>query len=303
MPVFAVGGAIVGAASAEPIVHPYSLDEVEGARSLFDAVAEHADLLTLLKNDLSDKATLANGHEARFDGSVGQEHQRTGERAEVQMVARIFHYSLIGEIEDDPSVELFVEGATAVSADWASGAYYCDWSYRSSSRKLSLWSSNNAELFVRELHRASRKITGKIWSALRPRASNCNESSSTKYGPSNYNKMWALRGLAEQANAEAQYELSNLVSDDGEKRMWSCLAANRNHRYAQFVFGGLESDPIQKFKWFHLADSNGHPTAKNFLDDLSKDWTSEQITEGERLVAEWKPDPASCEIDAAQLVK
>jgi len=36
--------------------------------------------------------------------------------------------------------------------------------------------------------------------------------------------------------------------------------------------------------------------ASGFRDDLAKKMTPDQIAEAERLVKEWKPDPASCEI-------
>lgn len=105
-----------------------------------------------------------------------------------------------------------------------------------------------------------------------------------------------LRAGAERGNADAQYELSLRTRDYDEKRKWTCLAANQEHRYARFVFGRMEGDPTTTYMWYSLADLAGHPTARNFLDDLSAELTSEQIVEGERLAAEWKPDPASCEI-------
>ena len=104
-----------------------------------------------------------------------------------------------------------------------------------------------------------------------------------------------LRAGAERGNASMQYELSFRTLDYDEKRKWMCLAANQEHKYARFVFGHMEDDPATTYMWISLADLAGHPTARNFLDDLSAELTSEQIAEGERLLAEWKPDPASCE--------
>ena len=58
----------------------------------------------------------------------------------------------------------------------------------------------------------------------------------------------------------------------------------------------MESDPVRTFMWYSLADSAGNPVATQILNDLSEELTFEQIAEGERLVAEWKPNPASCEV-------
>jgi hypothetical protein len=51
--------------------------------------------------------------------------------------------------------------------------------------------------------------------------------------------------------------------------------------------------------WFSLAATNGHEYARNWRDNLAKTMSANQITEGERLAAEWKPDPGACELEAA----
>jgi len=111
----------------------------------------------------------------------------------------------------------------------------------------------------------------------------------------------AVKAKAEHGDPDAQWRLALLIElsrkpDHAETWRWACLAANQGHKYAQVHVGGLEQDVSKAFMWYSLATSNGHPTASGFRDDLAKKMTPDQIAEAERLVKEWKPDPASCEI-------
>ena len=89
---------------------------------------------------------------------------------------------------------------------------------------------------------------------------------------------------------------------------WNCLAAHQGVRKAQYVVGGyyrsglapIETDIVEAYKWYSLSALNGsevHAAARNFA---AKKMTHSQLTEAERLVAEWGPNPAMCEVEGAQ---
>ncbi len=49
-----------------------------------------------------------------------------------------------------------------------------------------------------------------------------------------------------------------------------------------------------------VAMSNGHRFAEGRCQEVATQMTPTEIAEAERLVREWKPDPASCEIEKAR---
>jgi len=57
---------------------------------------------------------------------------------------------------------------------------------------------------------------------------------------------------------------------------------------------------LEAYKWYTLAAKNGNERATELRQDISDQMTPDQIAEAERLVAEWKPNPAECEAIAAQ---
>ncbi len=54
---------------------------------------------------------------------------------------------------------------------------------------------------------------------------------------------------------------------------------------------------VQAYKWFKLAKVND---GEGSLTYLSTKMAPDQLAEAERLVAEWEPNPAECEIIGAQ---
>ena len=91
---------------------------------------------------------------------------------------------------------------------------------------------------------------------------------------------------------------------------WRCYAANQGHPEAQFSIGRsyqhgdpqfgdgtTERDPISAYMWLALAEPSS--TLLNpaiYREILAKSMSPTQTTEAERLVAEWKLDPAECEM-------
>ena len=115
-------------------------------------------------------------------------------------------------------------------------------------------------------------------------------------------KRRAVKTKAEQGDAEAQYELY-LSGSVEEESKWLCRSAHGGHALAQVATGltyswgkdGKVTDPVLAYLWYSLAAGNGHRSIKSERDALAETMTPAQVTEAERLVAEWKPNPAKCE--------
>ncbi len=111
-----------------------------------------------------------------------------------------------------------------------------------------------------------------------------------------------------EGDAESQYQLGLLAERNESRWKWFCLAANQGHPKAQYELGNYYrwgTEPISKdltttYVWFSIAGSHGLSWAHGPRDDVAKEMTPSQITEAERLVAEWEPNPAECETIGVQ---
>ena len=116
------------------------------------------------------------------------------------------------------------------------------------------------------------------------------------------------RPLAEQGNAEAQYNLGNMYrkglgvpQDYGEAVQWYRKAAERENAKAQLFLGnmyffgqGVSKDYVQAYMWYILAASRSPPgkvrdTAVKNRDFVAKKMTPAQKAEANKLAREWKP--------------
>jgi hypothetical protein len=90
--------------------------------------------------------------------------------------------------------------------------------------------------------------------------------------------------------------------------MWACIAANRNRAEAQDQMAKLHfwgSDPAEKdlveaYKWSKLAANNQEDYTAESIALIEPKLTPEQIAEADRLVAEFEPDPSTCQLDQAE---
>ena len=117
-----------------------------------------------------------------------------------------------------------------------------------------------------------------------------------------------LKPLAEQGNAEAQFNLGSLYyqgwgvpQDYREAAKWLRKAAEQNHTFAQATLGTIyaegaqeviEKDLPQALMWFILAAAQGDMEAREFRDSLAMRMTPKQITEAQKLAREFKPQSA-----------
>ena len=115
----------------------------------------------------------------------------------------------------------------------------------------------------------------------------------------------ALRFSANEQRDTARY--CEQIGFPGEvSARWMCLAGHTGDDYMRLFVGifyrdssPTTQDLIQAYKWFSLAVISGNKTAQISRDQLSPQMDLAQLAEAERLVAEWDPNPAECEIEAA----
>ena len=117
-----------------------------------------------------------------------------------------------------------------------------------------------------------------------------------------------LKPLAEQGDAEAQFNLGSLYyqgwgipQDYREAVQWLRKAAEQNYGsaqvtlgtiYAEGVQGVIEKNYSQGLMWFILAAAQGDPEARELRDALAARMTPKQITEAQKLAREFKPQDA-----------
>ena len=80
-----------------------------------------------------------------------------------------------------------------------------------------------------------------------------------------------IRPLAEQGNANAQYNLGTFY-DNGL---------------------GVPQDKVRAYMWFSLSAAQGREGAAAFRDLIARRMTPAQIAEAQKLAREWKPNTQS----------
>jgi TPR repeat protein len=116
-----------------------------------------------------------------------------------------------------------------------------------------------------------------------------------------------LEKRAKELDAAATYFLAYSVPNWEVSFRLFCLSAHEGFGEAQHEVGryygwGIEPvqrDQVEGYKWLSLAEASGEKSAMQ-IDALAKSMTPDQIAEAERLVAEWEPDPAECELEPMQ---
>ena len=114
-----------------------------------------------------------------------------------------------------------------------------------------------------------------------------------------------LKPLAEQGDAEAQFNLGSLYyqgwgvpQDYREAVKWLRKAAEQGHIfsqatlgtvYAEGVPGVVEKDYPQALMWFIFAAAKGDMEAMEFRDNQANRMTPSQIVEAQKLAREFKP--------------
>ncbi len=165
-PVFAAGGAIYGAATAEPLKEYHAIELVQGAPALFEAVGNGAELRGLLSEELAAQSD-SRGHELR---PVGDDetfaYGTVPADADALLTLSISTLGLVGRVEEDPDVKLTLRGLAHMVTRDAGSAYWDDWSYESANRRVSRWQADDARRFREETARAAEAIARRLAACL-----------------------------------------------------------------------------------------------------------------------------------------
>lgn len=114
-----------------------------------------------------------------------------------------------------------------------------------------------------------------------------------------------LKPLAEQGNAEAQFNLGSLYyqgrgvpQDYREATEWLRKSAEQGYVFAQVTLGSIHAEGVegtiqknypQALMWFIFAAAQGDREAVEFRDAMANRMTPTQIEEAQRLAREFKP--------------
>lgn len=114
-----------------------------------------------------------------------------------------------------------------------------------------------------------------------------------------------FRKAAYQGYAAAQFNLGfmykqglGVPQDYANALKWYRLAADQDDADAQSNLGlmyyeglGVPQDYVQAHMWFNLSAARGSDFAKKNRDIITRQMTSAQIAEAQKLAREWKPKP------------
>ncbi len=98
---------------------------------------------------------------------------------------------------------------------------------------------------------------------------------------------------------------AHALDDPKKARVWFCRAANEGLPAAQYYLGNsyrhgndpIARDVVQAYLWYSLS---GASMDTRVLTNFIAEMTPDQIIEAERLVVEWKPNPAEYEVEGEQ---
>jgi hypothetical protein len=165
-PVFAAGGAIYGAVTAEPLKEYHAVELVEGAPALFQAVGDGAELRGLLTEMLAAQSD-SRGHELRpVDADETFAYGTVPADADALLTLSVSTLGLVGRVEEDPNVKLILRGLAHMVTRDAGSAYWNDWSYESANRRVSRWRADDARRFREEVARAAEVIARRLAACL-----------------------------------------------------------------------------------------------------------------------------------------
>ena len=109
------------------------------------------------------------------------------------------------------------------------------------------------------------------------------------------------RMAAEQGIVEAQFQLGIMYFDGSgvpqnytEAARWYRMAAEQGDAGAQFYLGliyhygfGVPKDYVQAYAWYNIAAAQGRETAKELLENITKEMTAAGITKAQELSREY----------------
>ena len=168
-PVTFTVGAVVGAASVKSVDSYHSIDEARGAPELLKRGNKAIDVPALLEQDVLATAKALPRHvlyPAHGDGGDGARPKPDGE---LRLGFSIFE--LFGDAGDDPSVALVLRARADMRTPDDGSLWMGDFDYQSSSRRVSDWAADDAQLFRKDVDEGVSQIAAQIVKALGARPS------------------------------------------------------------------------------------------------------------------------------------
>jgi hypothetical protein len=151
-----VAGGVAGATSVKSQVRAHVAEDAHGSPALFAVSSKAMDLPALLAKAVISRGSGASGHV--LQARPADEAQPSGETA---LQLRFTTLRLEGDVGEDAEVAL----VTAVSANLqtpAATAFWGEYRYDGSRRRVSEWKANDAKLFREEILAALDQISMQI---------------------------------------------------------------------------------------------------------------------------------------------
>jgi hypothetical protein len=168
-PVTFTAGAVVGAAAVKSVDSYHSIDEAGGAPELLKRGNKAIDVPAMLEQDVLATAKALPRHvlyPAHGDGGDGARPKPDGE---LRLWFSIFE--LFGNAGDDPSVALVLRARADMRTPDDGSLWLGDFDYQSSSRRVSDWAADDAQLFRKDVDKGVSQIAAQIVEALGARPS------------------------------------------------------------------------------------------------------------------------------------
>ena len=157
-PVLVLGGAVVGAATAEPVsVDSWALAEAELTRPIAPVFAEYLPGMTdRVGADLAAAFRDHGGHTVVLSVSAEPEP----EAAEARIVIRLQGADVLGQAGENPKVRLRLR--VYASATWPTGVEGRVYEYKSGKARLGEWSAEGATVLQGNFDEAAGFLTGRM---------------------------------------------------------------------------------------------------------------------------------------------
>ncbi len=115
----------------------------------------------------------------------------------------------------------------------------------------------------------------------------------------------ALEAVEEVQQAAKREQAKKNVAEAYKRMQASASCGRADNQYLLGLRYLVGTEPAKKdltraYMWLSLAAKGGHSTAAEMRDESARELTPGEIAKAKRLVNEWRPDPAQCEIAAAR---
>ena len=171
-PVTALGGAIYGATTTEPILHKKELSDVEGATALFRSVGGVQNFTRQLRQKLIVLGRSETRHELRMATDENGDTlpleaspSPTPDWADTTLELVAIHYGLLGKSADDPEFSFYVRIDVSIintEPELPRFLELDDLKFVTTKRPITEWAADDAKLLKTEIGDATNLIAKRI---------------------------------------------------------------------------------------------------------------------------------------------